>query len=281
MKIIQHVPVLPIQILNLLQPRLHKRYVDMTFGMGGHSRLLLRHRASVIGLDRDVDAYQVGEKFMYVYQDNITRFFDMYHDKFSCVEKYVDEKVDGVLIDAGASTVQLKTKFSVYQTCDLHMQMGCNKISAYEVVNAFNEDRLAKIIYDYGEEHSSRKIAKMIVQRRHIRPFTTTTDLAEHIRKYCRNSNHKIHPATKTFQALRIYINDELNELRYGLYAAMRLLKLGGILVVISFHSLEDRIVKQFCKQHNCKRKPIIADSNEFHHNRNSRSAKLRWIRKL
>lgn len=275
-----HTPVLKHKVLELLAPSRGKTYLDLTFGYGGHSKELIRHSSRVIGIDRDAVAYK---KAQYLVGAQLS----MYCDRFSNVERHLRHPVDGVLLDLGVSTVQLKTPgrgFSFMDSGPLDMRMGCNSLSAYDVINSFTEAQLSEIFWKYGEERRSRYFAKQIVKRRTTTPFDTTTSLADYIQRLTPRYS-KIHPATRIFQAVRIYVNNELGELQSVLGSLNRILKPGGRAVVISFHSLEDRIVKHFFRDSNFyahKPQPLYPSSEEVAENKKARSAKLRWaVRKV
>lgn len=261
-----HTPVLLNEMLEALAPHKGGIYIDATFGGGGYTRAILQTGARVIAFDRDPFVRKFAEEV------------DLIQAPFSQMAQYVQEKVDGVVFDFGVSSFQIDTPdrgFSFQQDGPLDMRMGEGDLTAALVVNTYAEKNLAEIIYTYGEEHSSRFIAKLIVEHR---PFHTTKKLADLLAKHLKGKPH-LHAATLTFQALRIYVNDELHEIHDGLTAALSLLKPGGRLVTVSFHALEDRIVKQFFKTQNLEPlyKRVITPSRQaVKQNPRARSARLR-----
>lgn len=261
-----HTPVLLNEMLEALAPHKGGIYIDATFGGGGYTRSILQTGAQVIAFDRD--------PFVRRFAENI----NLIRAPFSQMAQYVHEKVDGVVFDFGVSSFQIDAPdrgFSFQQEGPLDMRMGEGELTAALVVNTYAEKNLAEIIYTYGEERSSRFIAKLIVEHR---PFHTTKQLANLLAKHLKGKPH-LHAATLTFQALRIYVNDELHEIDDGLTAALSLLKPGGRLVTVSFHALEDRIVKQFFKTQNLEPlyKGVITPSRqEIKLNPRARSARLR-----
>lgn len=261
-----HTPVLLNQMLEALAPQPGKMYIDATFGGGGYTRAILQTEAHVIAFDRD--------PFVKKFANSI----QLIQTPFSQMAQHVHEKVDGVVFDFGVSSFQIDTPdrgFSFQHEGPLDMRMGEGALTAALVVNTYTEKNLADIIYTYGEEHSSRFIAKLIVKNR---PFHTTKQLADLLSKHLKGKPH-LHPATLTFQALRIYVNNELHEIQDGLTAALSLLNPGGRLVTISFHALEDRIVKQFFKEHHLKplyKNVITPSRQEIKTNPRARSARLR-----
>jgi 16S rRNA (cytosine1402-N4)-methyltransferase len=261
-----HTPVLLNEMLEALAPHPGGIYIDATFGGGSYTRAILQTGARVIAFDRD--------PFVQKFADGV----QLIQAPFSQMADHVQEKVDGVVFDFGVSSFQIDTPnrgFSFQHEGPLDMRMGEGKITAALVVNTYVEKDLADIIYTYGEEHSSRFIAKLIVANR---PFHTTKKLADLLAKHLKGKPH-LHPATLTFQALRIYVNDELHEIQNGLTAALSLLKPVGRLVTISFHALEDRIVKQFFKMHSFEplyKHVITPSKQEIKNNPRARSARLR-----
>jgi len=239
-----HAPVLLDEVVDALQPRAGQTLVDGTFGAGGYSRALLGAGARVIAFDRDPTA---------------RRFADgLPGDRFRLVERRFSEldaetgaaAVDGVVFDIGVSSMQLdeaERGFSFMRDGPLDMRMAADGPTAADLVNEAEPAELARILFVYGEERESRRIARAIARRREEQPFTRTLELAEFIEKALGGRRGaKVHPATRSFQAIRIAVNEELSELEAGLAAAERALKSGGRLCVVTFHSLEDRIVKTF-----------------------------------
>lgn len=300
-----HVSVLLSESIEGLAVRPDGIYVDGTAGGAGHSKKIaekLTEGGQLIALDRDPDAVAIASERLAGYNARVIR--SNYSDMRHVLDSLGIDKVDGVLLDLGVSSHQLDTPergFSYNYDAPLDMRMSQEGISAYDIVNNYTQEQLAKIIFEYGEEKFSRKIAAEIVSRRQAKPVSTTLELADIIKssvpaKVRREKN----PCKKTFQAIRIAVNGEFEHLSKGLDAAFYSLKPGGRLAVITFHSLEDRIVKQrfagWCKGCICppdfpqcvcgrtpegklvNRKPIEAGGDELGQNNRSRSAKLRII---
>ena len=297
----RHVPVLGRQAVEMLAPRAGGIYVDATFGAGGYSRMILDTAGTrVIGIDRDRTAILGGFDLV----DRSDGRLTLVEDRFSnladvCAAQGVDS-VDGVVMDVGVSSMQLdeaERGFSFRLAGPLDMRMGQDDPTAADVIARASEADLAKIIYIFGEERHSRAVAKAIVAARKEAPVTTTKALADIVSKVVWSKPGEIHPATRTFQALRIFVNEELDELHLALSAAERVLKPGGRLAVGSFHSLEDRIVKNFLVERAkagggsrhlpevaqaapsfsiLTKRPVTADDAEISANPRARSAKLR-----
>jgi 16S rRNA (cytosine1402-N4)-methyltransferase len=242
----RHIPVLLAEVLGALAPKPGDRIIDGTFGAGGYSRALLEAGASVIALDRDPSAIAAGR----VMEAESNGRLRLVETAFSRLDEAVQEPVDGVVLDVGVSSMQLDEAgrgFSFRHEGPLDMRMSMDGPSAADVVNGSSYAELARIFAVLGEERHAGRIARMIEKRRQARPFTTTLQLADAIETLVgRKPGDRIHPATRVFQGLRIFVNDELGELAAALAAAERVLKPGGRLAVVSFHSLEDRIVKRF-----------------------------------
>jgi 16S rRNA (cytosine1402-N4)-methyltransferase len=238
-----HAPVLLAEVIEALQPAVGKRIVDGTFGAGGYTEALLDRGAEVIAFDRDPTAARFATRFE-------ARPFRLIQDRFSAMDELGQGAVDGVALDLGVSSMQLdeaERGFSFMRDGPLDMRMGADGPTAADLVNGEAEAELARIFYVYGEERASRRIAHALVRRRAERPFTRTLDLAAAVeRALGGRKGAPTHPATRVFQALRIAVNEELSELEAGLSAAEGVLKEGGRLAVVTFHSLEDRIVKAF-----------------------------------
>ena len=293
----QHIPVLLDEVLNFLNVREGGTYVDATLGLGGHSAEILRRlgpEGKLICFDRDPEAMAKGRARL---EEVLTELGSAapavefqpraFSEASAAIEKAT---LDGLLADFGVSSMQLDEAhrgFSFRQEGPLDMRMDFRAgETAEQVVNQMDEERLADLIYEFGEERRSRRIARAIVR---ARPITTTAELARVISAVAPSmKGDKIHPATRTFQAIRIRVNDELGEIQSLLQSAGSLLKPGGRLVLISFHSLEDRLVKDAFKAAKdggsfevLTRKPVTADDAEMKRNPRSRSAKLRAAERL
>jgi 16S rRNA (cytosine1402-N4)-methyltransferase len=239
-----HISVLLDEVLQHLAPKPGDIIVDGTFGAGGYSRAILATGAKVVAFDRDPTV----RRFAAGFPDDRFRLVEA---KFSEMDAVLGGgHADGVALDLGVSSMQIdeaERGFSFMQDGPLDMRMGGAGPTAADLVNTADQDELARIIFVYGEERESRRIARAIVRRRAEQPFTRTLELAEFVEQALGGRRGaKIHPATRTFQGLRIAVNEELSELEAGLVAAERVLKAGGRLCVVTFHSLEDRIVKAF-----------------------------------
>jgi len=296
-----HIPVLLRPILKNVG-EISGRWLDGTFGAGGYSRALLDAGAAhVTGVDRDPLVFDMAQAWAGAYGDRLT----LVQGVFSQLDQY-DHDLSGVVLDLGVSSMQLdqaERGFSFIKDGPLDMRMSQSGPSAADVVNTAEEDELADILYLYGEERASRRIARAIVRRRAEQPFDTTLDLAGVIEKSLpRTKPGQSHAATRSFQALRIFVNDEYGELYQGLLAAERALNVGGVLAVVTFHSIEDRMVKRFLQARSGKnaranryapqvdqpdaqfeilsRKAIAPDDDELQLNPRSRSAKLRLARR-
>jgi 16S rRNA (cytosine1402-N4)-methyltransferase len=241
-----HLPVLLAEVLAALAPLEGARFVDGTFGAGGYSRALLEAGASVLAIDRDPSVVEFADKLAQAFPDRFT----FVPGTFSTLDQLASgPPVDGVVLDIGVSSMQLDEPgrgFSFMRDGPLDMRMAVSGDSAADLVNGLDETELADLLYAYGEERKSRRIARSIVAARAATPITTTAELARLIEKTIGRKPGDAHPATRSFQALRIAVNDELGQLVEGLFAAERLLGEGGRLAVVAFHSLEDRIVKRF-----------------------------------
>ena len=297
----RHVPVLVRPALQWLQPRDGGCTIDGTFGAGGYSRAILDAAATrVIALDRDQSAVALGADLVQAAAGRLTLVEARFSELERIAQRFGVDGVDGVVLDLGVSSMQLDEAargFSFRFDGPLDMRMDGDGPSAADVVARAPERDLANIIFQLGEERHSRAIARAIVAARSSSPIETTQALAELVGRVVRARPGAIHPATRTFQALRIFVNQELDELVAGLAAAERVLKPGGRLVVVSFHSLEDRIVKTFLAERGrvagvsrhrpeaamqppsfriLTKRPIVADEAEVAANPRSRSAKLR-----
>lgn len=256
-----HVPVLLAEVIAALAPVPGETVVDATFGAGGYTRALLATGARVIAFDRDPDAIAAGRA---ANDDRLT----LVEAEFSRLDTEVDGQVDGVTFDIGVSSMQLDQAargFSFQADGPLDMRMAQAGMTAAEFVNEADEDAIADVLYHYGDEPKSRRVARAIVA---ARPLTRTGELAAVVRKALGHRAHdKKDPATRAFQAIRIHVNRELGELADGLAAAERALKPGGRLAVVTFHSLEDRMVKRFLRDRSgntpggSRHAPIVADA--------------------
>ena len=298
-KELQHKPVMCEEVLSILNPSDGCVYLDGTLGAGGHSRKILESAdCSVVGIDKDPTAIELCRDLEKQYGNKFLSINGSFGNLSQHLNSIGINKIDGILLDLGTSSMQLGTPergFSFQFDAPLDMRMTQTGERAYDIINSLSEDSLADIIFYFGEERRSRKIAKAIVNKRKIKKIKTTFDLNEIILSVKKANNNKIHPATKTFQALRIYINNELKDLYEALISIEKVLSEKGRLVVISFHSLEDRIVKNFIKENSTplrkydpknpdkifvyeNRKVIKPSEYEVKKNRRSRSAKLRWV---
>ena len=301
------------EIISFLPLKKSINVIDATFGGGGYSKTILEkfNVNQLLAIDRDpiskIFAKEIESKFSN---------FTLINDKFSKIEeivnnaKFKDKKFDIILFDIGTSSNQIDNAqrgFSFNKSGPLDMRMGASDKKAYDIINNYEEKNLADIIYQYGEERYSRVIAKEIVKNRKIKFISDTIELSNIIKKCLPKKNqlkNKIHPATKTFQAIRIYVNDELNELKTSLEKTLKILNKDGLILVVSFQSLEDRIVKDFFNHNSGKRwrssrhypelpdklatqlkiitkKPILPSASEILENPRSRSAKLRVAQKI
>ncbi|KFE34493.1 16S rRNA (cytosine(1402)-N(4))-methyltransferase RsmH [Thioclava atlantica] len=241
-----HIPVLLRPLLRAVAP-VSGVWLDGTFGAGGYARGLLEAGADkVIGVDRDPAVFEMAKSWRADYGDRL----ELVEGTFSELDTYSDVLLDGVVLDLGVSSMQLdqaERGFSFMREGPLDMRMSQEGPSAADLVNETDEAELADILYQYGEERASRRIAKAIVEARKTRPFETTQQLVQVIERCLpRPKPGQSHPATRSFQAIRIAVNDEFGQLIEGLEAAERALKPGGLLAVVTFHSLEDRVVKRF-----------------------------------
>lgn len=249
-----HFPVMLPEVLAALAPANDEVYVDATFGAGGYSRAILEAaECKVYALDRDPNVREFAEKLLQDFPDRFVFMAGCFSEMPELLAASGVDKIDGIVMDLGVSSMQIdeaQRGFSFMREGALDMRQSQQGISAADIVNNMEADDLADILYEYGEERKSRRIARAIVNARTEAPIETTLQLAEIIAKaaprYTKGGKQKIHPATRSFQALRIYINRELDELETALENAKHLLNAGGRLVVVSFHSLEDRIVKNF-----------------------------------
>ena len=247
----RHIPVMLSEVLAALQPKDGDIVVDGTFGAGGYTKAILdTANCRVIAIDRDAEAFALAGPLAEDFPGRLIAMLGRYSEMEALAESEGFKAVDGVVLDLGVSSMQLdraERGFSFAQDGPLDMRMGNDGPTAADLVNSLAESELADIIYVFGEERRSRAIAKAIVAKRAEAPITRTSELADIVIGVLgRKRDEPKHPATRTFQAFRLYLNAELEELAHGLCAAERVLKAGGRLVVVTFHSLEDRIAKRF-----------------------------------
>ena len=299
-----HIPVLLREVLSVIAPRNDELYLDGTFGRGGYSEALLKAaECRVLGVDRDPAAIEHGQMLVKTYGGRLTLVRGRFSQMDQIARDQAIEQVDAVALDIGVSSPQIDDAdrgFSFRNDGPLDMRMGNDGETAADIVNSKSEEEIADILYTYGEEKKSRYIARAIVEARVEIPFTRTQQLADLVRSVVyKSKKDQSDPATRTFQALRIYVNEELSELRQGLEAAEKILRPGGRLAIVTFHSLEDRIVKEFFRvkcgygvtlsrhappaNSNVKpsfsmlhKKTITAQDDEIRANPRARSAKLR-----
>jgi 16S rRNA (cytosine1402-N4)-methyltransferase len=307
-----HTPVLAAAVLAALRPQDGATYVDGTYGAGGYSRALLHAaRCRVYGIDRDPSAIAAGRGEEAASEGRLVLIEGQFGEMVALLAARGVAAVDGVALDLGVSSMQLDRSergFSFRNDGPLDMRMSQSGESAADVVNGADERELADVIFRYGEERKSRRIARAIVDARRNKRIERTGELAAIVRRAAGSSGEAIDPATRTFQALRIHINDELGELERGLDAAETILAAGGRVAVVSFHSLEDRIVKDFMRNRSgaaargsrhapaalaageartqptlrvVTRKPIEPEAAEIATNPRARSARLRVAEKL
>ncbi|OUR79197.1 16S rRNA (cytosine(1402)-N(4))-methyltransferase [Alphaproteobacteria bacterium 46_93_T64] len=245
-----HISVLLSEVLDVLKPASGEVFVDGTFGAGGYSRAILNMTdCNLYGVDRDPRAIAIGKEMEAEFEGRFKILEGCYGDMEQLLEQAGVSEVHGIALDIGVSSMQIdeaERGFSFMQDGPLDMRMGQDGPTAADIVNTEPEEDLVRLIYRLGDERRAHAVARAIVARREEKQFTRTTELANVIASVVRPTGKGIHPATRTFQALRIHVNDELGQLREGLEAAERLLAPGGRLAVVSFHSLEDRIVKKF-----------------------------------
>jgi 16S rRNA (cytosine1402-N4)-methyltransferase len=307
-----HIPVMLAEVIQYLNVQPGGQYIDATFGGGGHSQAILEAsepNGSVLALDADPAAIERSAPLKSQFGDR----FSIAHANFSELSVVATrlgfENVNGILFDLGLSSFQLdqhERGFSLHADTRLDMRLNPERegLSAWEIINQWDAEQIAEVLFHFGEERQSRRVARMIVDRRAIQPINTNAELAEIVETAVGGRRGKrIHPATRTFQAIRIAVNEELDALRSGLNAARDLLGGGGRVAVISFHSLEDRIVKQFFQLEardcicppdfpvcNCDhksslriitRRVVTASDEEIRANPRSRSARLRVAERI
>ena len=299
----KHFPVMLDQILSIITPQHGGTFIDCTFGNGGYSKAILEYpKTKVIAFDRDKSA----EGFSKILQKKYGARFTFLNEKFSKISSHIKKETNSraIIFDLGFSMTQVKDMsrgFSFDSKCPLDMRMGINKFSASDVLNVLSKDQISDILKYYGDEKDHKKIAFKITEIRKEKKILNTNDLVAIIKNIKRNKNFtKKNLATKSFQAIRIFVNNEISELVKGLIEATKLLAPGGLLIVVSFHSLEDKIVKYFFRNYsekiknpsrylpklnkedkrlfNCpEKKPLNPSKDEILKNSPSRSAKLRF----
>ena len=296
----KHYPVLLNELISIISPQHGGTFIDCTFGQGGYTKKILNFGdTKVIALDRDAESKKIADKFSNKFHNR----FLFKNKKFSQLDDFKLKNIDvkGVIFDLGYSTTQMKDHkkgLSFNSTGDLNMRIGINDFSAKDVINKLGAAELEKIFKFFGEEKEAKKIVKVIIKNRKTKIINTKI-LVDLIGRVKRKKNFKTHCATKVFQALRIFVNKEISELIFGLIAASKILKKDGILAVVTFHSIEDRIVKYFFKNlsenksisrylpkvnqqekffYLKEKKPILPSIKELEENISSRSAKLRYL---
>ena len=293
----KHFPVLLSKLTNIISPLYGGTFIDCTFGVGGYSNEILKDkRNNIIAIDRDISTIEYANLLKKKYGSR----FQFKNIKFSQIINLNAKNLKGIIFDLGYSLIQIndnKKGISFNSKSKLNMRMGLNNISAHDVINYMKEENLIKILKYFGNEEKSKFITKKIIQKRQSKEIQTQ-DLVAIIDSVKKFNKSKIHNSTKTFQAIRIYVNREISELIYGLINSFKILPIGGIIAVVTFHSLEDKIVKFFFKYYsqeiNNSRylpekeketkvfkldrvKPILPSSEEINKNKPSRSAKLRY----
>ena len=308
----KHIPVLFHEIMDIMAPQPGEVFVDCTLGGGGHSRGFLERMGDdgrLIGIDQDTNALQAAGANLAEFGDRVTYVHSNYNNLDEILNTYAPDGVDGILFDIGVSSHQLDEKdrgFSYMQDAPLDMRMNQSQnFSAWDVVNTYSEEELHRIIKEYGEERWAKRVAQFIVEFRKEKPVETTGELVDIIKRAIPKGAREegSHPAKRTFQAIRIEVNDELGVLTRTISVAAKHLKKGGRLGIISFHSLEDRIVKEqfrylasdcicpselpFCQCDKVSevkiltRKPVTATKEELEANSRSKSAKFRAVVKI
>ena len=286
---VEHYPVMKEYVVQYLNLKDGGIYIDATCGYGGHSRYILERGRNILlyGLDKDEDAIRYVSRALANFK-NFKAIHSGYEDIDRVLEKEGIEKVDGILMDLGFSSNQVKDgergfSFQIEGPLDMRYDRR-NELTAGEIINRWSRKDMIWVFENYGEVKRATKIVDAIIERRKNKKFETTIELADFIAKHCIRQG-KIHPATKFFMALRIAVNNEVEVLKEGLKKAVLFLKTNGRLVVISFHSIEDRIVKHFFREHRqlkvLTKKPVLPDKAEVSANPESRSAKMRVCEKI
>lgn len=308
----KHIPVLFEEIMTIMAPKPGELFVDCTLGGGGHSKGFLERTGPdgrLIGIDQDVNALAAAQKNLSIFDGRVTFVHSNYENLDMILNQYAADGVDGILFDIGVSSYQLDEKdrgFSYMQDAPLDMRMNQQQgLSAWQVVNTYEEQELHRILKEYGEERWAKRIAQFIVEFRGKKPIDTTGELVDVIKLAIPKSAREegSHPAKRTFQAIRIEVNNELGVLEETIAVAAKHLKKGGRLGIITFHSLEDRIVKEkfrylasdcicppelpFCQCDKISevkiltRKPVVASIEELQENSRAKSAKFRAVEKI
>lgn len=308
----KHIPVLFHEIMDIMEPKPGEFFVDCTLGGGGHSKGFLERTSPdgrLIGIDQDTNALVAAQQNLNSYEGRVVFVHSNYQNLDAILNEYAPEGVDGILFDIGVSSHQLDEKdrgFSYMQDAPLDMRMNREQsLDAWQVVNTYSEDELHRIIKEYGEERWAKRVAKFIVEFRSQKPIETTGELVDIIKRAIPKGAREegSHPAKRTFQAIRIEVNNELGVLQDTIAVAVKHLKKGGRLGIISFHSLEDRIVKEqfryfasdcicppelpFCQCDKVSevkiltRKPVTASAEELEANSRAKSAKFRAVEKI
>ena len=299
----KHFPVLLEKVISIISPLYGGTFIDCTFGQGGYSKKILENKYNnIIAIDRDVKSLEISKKFEKKYKNR----FKFENIKFSEINRIKTNEniLKGIIFDLGYSTAQIKDPekgLSFLSKGKLNMQMGLNEISANKIVNDFDQSSLSKIFYSFGDEKKANNIARKIINFRKSKNIETQ-DLVKIIDSVYKKKFKKIHNSTKVFQALRIFVNKEISELIESLISSFKLLPKGGVIVVVSFHSIEDKIVKYFFHHYSQnknssrylpekerkkilfylpQKKPLIPEKNEILKNQPSRSAKLRYAFKI
>ena len=299
-----HIPVLVNEVIRFLQPENKKIYVDATIGCGGHTEKIfsVAPKCKIIGIDCDQQAIEYSQQYLskFLNQKNLIVFKDNFVNIKEILKKINIEKVDGIIFDFGISTLQLKTSrgFS-FNDKNLDMRMDATlPLTGFDVINTFSKEKLTEIFSEYGEEKYSKLIAEKIAEYRKTKDITSAKELAEivssilrkrHKKIFLKDTNqqikYKFHPATRIFQALRIYVNNELKNIIDGVNNAIDVLAENGKIITICYHSLEDRIVKNIFRSRKdikiLTKKPITPQTQEIMYNKSARSAKLRAAQKI
>jgi 16S rRNA (cytosine1402-N4)-methyltransferase len=293
-KKLSHFPVMVNEIISFIKPQNNGIYLDCTFGQGGYTKAIFKksEKANIVAIDQDSEAKIFVEELSKEFKDNFFFFCNKFSEIETVLKKIDQDQFDGILLDLGMSNTQLNNplrgfSFEKDGPLDMRMDFNNNKLTAKEIINNYSERDLANIFYYYGEEKNSRKIAKQIINSRSKAQINTTSELSKIIKRV--NFDKFKNPSTRVFQALRIYVNDELNELEFFLNKSINILKKKGRIAIIAFHSLEDRIVKNFIKKQSglsgqlkiVTKKPVLPSPSEIKINSRSRSAKLRVAEKI